>query len=160
MEIQSALKNQHIAALTMFRQLVADCPEDLWLEGPHPRSFWRIAFHALAYAHLYLYENLDSWKPWSRHRKACTWLEGDAPEMTPYTREETLELIDLPLAEVEPRIDSLNLSDPECGFAWYPAVSRVELLILSLRHLQGHLGQLNELMIARGLDVEWLGQRP
>lgn len=160
MEIKPALKSQHLAALTMFRQLVSDCPDELWLSGPHPRSFWRIAYHALGYAHLYLYENLEAWKPWPKHRKECTWLEGEAPEMTPYSREEAIEFIDLILSEVEPRIDSLDLTDPQCGFTWYPKVSRVELLILSLRHLHGHMGQLHELMIAQGLNVEWLGQRP
>lgn len=160
MDIKTALKNQHLAALTMYRQLVTDCPDELWLSGPHPRSFWRIAYHALAYAHLYLYEDLNAWRPWAKHRKECTWLVGDAPEMAAYTREEAVEFIDLVLSEVESRIDSLDFSDPQCGFTWYPKVSRVELLILSLRHLHGHMGQLHELMIAQGLDVEWLGQRP
>lgn len=144
----------------MLREAIAICPDDLWLWGEHPRTFWRIAYHAAGYAHLYLYESLDDWKPWAKANNACAILEGDVEESTPYTKDEMLELVDLIDREVDPRIDALNLDDPHCGFRWYPTVSRVELLILSLRHLHGHLGQLHEHLIARGLDVEWLGPAP
>jgi hypothetical protein len=160
MEIKAALINQHLAALAMLKQAVEVCPEELWHWGEHPRTFWRIAYHAAGYAHLYLYEDLKSWKPWAKARNECAILEGDVPEMTPYTRDEMLDFIRLIESEVESRIQSLDLEQPHCGFTWYPQVSRVELLILSLRHLHGHLGQLHEHLIAHGLDVEWLGPRP
>lgn len=30
----------------MLRDCVARCPDDLWSRGAHPRTFWRIAYHA------------------------------------------------------------------------------------------------------------------
>lgn len=160
MEIKQALIHQHLAALAMLKQAVERCPEDLWHWGEHPRTFWRIAYHAAGYAHLYLYEDMQSWKPWDKARNACAILEGEVEAMEPYTRAEMLEFIELIESEVEPRIHALDLEQATCGFTWYPQVSRVELLILSLRHLHGHLGQLHEHLIARDLDVDWLGPRP
>jgi len=158
MELESALKRQHRAALQMMRQLIESTPEDLWHSGDHPRTFWRVAYHALGYTHLYLYEDLASWKSWSKARNHCAVLEGDVEIAEPYTKAELLDLTDLILSELDGRIDSLDLDAPTCGFTWYPGVSRVELLLLNLRHLHGHLGQLHELLLARGIDVEWLGE--
>lgn len=156
--LKDALKRQYEAALLMLREAVDLCPEDLWVSGDHPRTFWRIAYHAAGYAHLYLYNNLDDWKKWERARNDCAILEGDAPEVEPYTAFEMLQFIDLIRAEVGPRLDAMNLDEPHCGFPWYPNVTRFELQVLSMRHLHGHLGQLHELLIARDLDVEWIGQ--
>jgi hypothetical protein len=30
--------------------------------------------------------------------------------------------------------------------------------ILNLRHLQGHVGQLSELLMARGIDIDWVSK--
>lgn len=157
-DLRKALKKQHHAALAMLRQAVEICPDDLWLSGEHPRCVWRIAYHAAGYAHLYLYDNLDSWKPWTHARNSSAVLEGDVIEDEPYTRAQVLEFIDLIDREVDERIDAMDFKKAQCGYSWYPGVSQIELTILSLRHLHGHIGQLHELLIGRGLDVDWLGQ--
>ncbi|HLO97338.1 MAG TPA: hypothetical protein VK171_01980 [Fimbriimonas sp.] len=158
MEIRSAIKRQHHAGLAMLRQAIEVCPDDLWLSGEHPRTYWRIAYHAAGYAHLYLYEGMNDWKPWALARNECAVLEGDVEVMTPYTKSEMLDFVDLIVSEVDLRVDAIDIEAPHCGFTWYPNVTRLELHILSLRHLHGHIGQLHELLIARGLDVEWIGQ--
>lgn len=158
MDIRAPLKRQHHASLAMLRQAIERCPEDTWLGGEHPRTYWRIAYHAAAYAHLYLYDNLTSWTPWTKARKECAQLEGDVEVSSPYTKIEMLEFVDLISSEVDSRINALDLDAPKCGFTWYPKVTRFELLILSLRHLHGHIGQLTEILIAQDLDVDWMGQ--
>lgn len=158
MEIKTALKRQYRASTLMIRQAIERTPEDMWTSGEHPRTYWRIVYHALGYAHLYLYESLDAWQSWPKANNSCAILDGDVEESEPYSKEEMLELADLILSEIDLRIDALNLDESTCGFRWYPEVSRVELLILSLRHLHGHLGQLHELLLAHGIDVDWIGQ--
>ncbi|MBL8047555.1 MAG: hypothetical protein JNJ45_02630 [Chthonomonas sp.] len=161
MDVRTALKNQHHAALAMMRQAIEAAPEHVWLGGEHPRNYWRIAFHALAYAHLYLFPNLAEWEKWEHHRQDCTYLEGDdVPVAEPYTRAQMLEFCEVTDQMVDAKIDVMDLDEPTCGYTWYPTVSRLELQILSLRHLHGHIGQLTEIMIANGLDVTWLGGRP
>lgn len=160
MDIKTAIKNQHHAALAMMRQAVQECPIEVWVSGTQPRTFWRITHHALAYAHLYLYENVDSWKRWPLHDLEATYLDGDAAEREPYTKAEMLQCVDLIDSEVDARVDALDFDAPHCGFTWYPNVSQVELMILSLRHLHGHIGQLHEHLLAHEIDVEWIGQWP
>ncbi len=144
----------------MMRQVVDRCPDDLWAGGEHPRNFWRVAYHAIGYAHLYLYDDLASWPHWEKHNVANTVLEGDTPVAEPYSREELLALVDRIDGEVDARIDALDLDKAQCGYTWYPGVSQVELLILSLRHLHGHIGQLSERLIEHGIDTDWMGPRP
>ncbi len=160
MDVRQALKRQNHAALAMLRQAVERCPEEVWTSGAHPRTFWRIAYHAAAYAHLYLFDDLASFKPWSKHRLDCTYLEGEVEPAEPYTIAEMLECIDLIDADVDPSLDRLDLSAESSGFTWYPTVTRVELQILSLRHLHGHIGQLSEILIENGVDTDWIGPQP
>jgi len=158
MDIQGALKRQHHAALAMLRQSITDCPDEVWVSGEHPRNFWRIAFHAAAFAHLYLYPSLDKWEKWPLWTRDRVQLDGDVPVDPAYTREQMLEFVDLIDGCVDRQIDTMDLESPTCGFAWYPNVTQVELLMLSLRHLHGHIGQLSEILLANGVEVEWLGQ--
>lgn len=157
-DIRPPLKRQYHAALAMLRQAVADCPDDLWTWGEHPRTYWRIAYHAAGYAHLYLYGSLDDWARWEKADNSRAVLEGDVEPAEPYTRDEMLDFIDLIDSQVDARIEALDFESESCRFAWYPGVTRFELIVLSLRHLHGHIGQLHEHLIARGLDVEWHGQ--
>jgi hypothetical protein len=43
MELRRALKEQYHAGLKMLAECVEKCPESIWFEGEHPRTFWRIA---------------------------------------------------------------------------------------------------------------------
>ncbi|MBL8087697.1 MAG: hypothetical protein JNM85_06455 [Chthonomonas sp.] len=156
--VREAFKRQNHAALATLRQIIDECPPEVWTQGEHPRTFWRQLFHAAGYAHLYLYSNLQAWQRWPKHRVDCTYLDGEAEVVEPYTQAEMREFVDLIDSEVDAQIDSLDLDEPHCGYNWYPGVSRFELLILSLRHLHGHIGQLDELLRPHGIDIEWRGE--
>lgn len=158
---KSVFKKQHYAALAMAKQAIERCPDLVWTGGEFPRNYWRIVYHALAYAHLYLYPNLESWQSWSKHRQECTYLDGDdIPVMEPYSKAELAGYVELIESEVNAQIEAMDFSEEWCGYKWYPQVSRIELMVLSLRHLHGHLGQLTEILISHGLDVDWLGPAP
>jgi hypothetical protein len=144
----------------MLRQCVERCPDEVWTSGPHPRSYWRIAYHAAAYAHLYLFSDMKSFAPWPKHRLDCTYLDGEVEPATPYNQAELIECIDLIDSDVDSRLEGLDLSAENCGFTWYPSVTRIELQILSLRHLHGHIGQLSEILLAAGVDTDWFGPMP
>ena len=66
-----------------------------------------------------------------------------------------MEYIRLIQGQVDGLIDALDLDEDECGIPWYKGLSRAELLILNLRHISEHVGQLHELRIAEGLDMDW-----
>ena len=68
MELRQALKEQYHAGLAMLAECVEKCPEGMWLEGEHPRTFWRIAFHAAFFTHLYLQVRDEDFVAWEKHR--------------------------------------------------------------------------------------------
>jgi hypothetical protein len=110
MHWKDALKSQHQAGLTMLKDCIEKCPADLWVAGEHPRTFWRIAYHALFYTDLYLYPNLDAFQPWEKHRQGVPTLWGTPEEVEPYTIEETLGYLDAVSTVVEARVDALDVS--------------------------------------------------
>jgi hypothetical protein len=142
----------------MLRQAVERCPDDLWLAGEHPRNFWRIAYHACFYTHLYLAQNEAAFTRWEKHRDcAGLWSDGvwdEAPQQ-PFSQAETIEYIDLLMRNLDSALDALDLDHPETGFDWYPNMSKLSHQIMNIRHLQGHVGQLSELLMARGVEIDW-----
>ena len=170
MDIRSALKEQYHAALVMLAQCIEVCPDDLWTSGKHPRSFWRIAFHAAFYAHLYLMQNEAAFQPWPGRREGIHHNLWEAPaDMEPYelpegvdsyTQTEMLEYVKFIDGLVDPTIDSLDLDTDDSGFPWYKKISKLSHELMSVRHIQGHVGQLSELLMMRDIDIDWVGKWP
>ncbi len=161
MRIREALKGQYHAGLAMLRACIESCPDDLWLEGKHPRNFWRIAYHAIFYTHLYLQTCEDAFVPWEKQRDTVRILWDDeepVPVEPQYTREEMLEYVELVDSGVDGWVDVLDLESTDPGFHWY-SIPKLDHQILNVRHLGGHVGQLSELLMARGIDVDWVSKR-
>lgn len=162
MDIRSALKGQYHAGLAMLREAIELCPDDLWLGGEHPRNTWRIAYHAIFYTHLYLQTSEAAFVPWDRHRDSIRilWDDGDepVPMEPPYSKAETLEYLALVDSGVDAWVDAIDLDSQESGFWWYK-IPKLDHQILNIRHLGGHVGQLSELLMASGLDIDWVSTR-
>ncbi len=166
MQLQMALKQQYHAGLAMLAECVEKCPEGGWLEGEHPRTFWRIAFHAAVFTHLYLGQDVDAFQPWPGRREGFdpkVWLRPWAVE--PYElpegadilrKDELIEYLRFIDGLVDPTVDHLNLDAEETGFSWYKNMSKLSHQLMNLRHVQGHVGQLSELLMARGIDTDWI----
>ena len=144
----------------MLRQCIERCPDDLWASGKNPRYFWRIAYHALFYTDLYMGQTEDAYKPWRKHVESATELYDEQPPMEPYTKAESLEYLDQLMARVPTVADSLDLESEDTGFHWYKKMTKLDHELMNLRHLQGHVGQLSELLMANGIDTEWIGKGP
>jgi hypothetical protein len=168
MEMRQALKEQYHAGLAMLAECVEKCPEGMWLEGEHPRTFWRIAFHAAFFTHLYLGQNEKAFQAWSGRREGIHPGLWDRPaEVEPYElpegaevyrKHEILGYIQFIDVLIDPTVDQLNLASDETGFSWYPNMSKLSHQLMNLRHLQGHVGQLSELLMARGIDTDWVAR--
>jgi hypothetical protein len=153
MELRQALKEQYHAGLAMLAECVEKCPEDVWLEGEHERPFWGIAFHAVFYTHLYLVQNEAAFQPWPGQRGNHL-PEGDDF----YRRSEILDYIRFVDERIDPTVDQLDLASDETGYSWYPNMSKLSHELMNLRHTQGHVGQLSELLMARGIDTDWVAK--
>jgi len=165
MELRAALREQYHAGLNMLGQCIDRCPDEIWTSGRHPRTFWRIAFHAVYFTHVYLVQNEDTFTPWPGRRDEFPemwqrpWsLEPyELPEETAvYSRQEMRSYVSFVDDLVNPTVETLDLETEDSGFSWYEHVSKLSHELLNLRHLQGHVGQLSELLMAHDIDIDWI----
>lgn len=158
---KDAIRSQFHAALSMMKQAIEECPPDLWNRTDDKNKFWRVAYHALFYTHLYLQPIVQDFVPWSGHiPESENWdlaldPSHDETEMSSvYTKEDLLSY----LSFCRQQVDSLmQMHDPgaDSGFHWLP-MSKLELQIYSIRHLQLHIGELAErLWAVAGIEVDW-----
>jgi len=167
MDLKRDLKDQFHAGLAMLADCVNLCPDDLWTAGQYPRAYWRIALHAAFFTQLYLGQTEADFKPWPGRREDSremwdrpAYLEPyELPEsVESYGRADVTEYIAFVDALVDPIIDTLDLDSTETGFSWYENMSKLSHELMTLRHLQGHVGQLSELLMARGIDIDWVAK--
>ncbi len=166
MVLKAALVGQFKAGLAMLRECVELCPDDLWgatVDKP-PRSFWRIVYHAAFYTHFYLSQTESDFKPWDRHVNHAVMTFAEEGEPLPpgdtlYSQRDLLEYIDLLSEKMEGILIALDLETLESGFPWYPNFPKLDHVLLTLRHLGVHVGQLQELLFARSIDPDWVSIR-
>ena len=80
-------------------------------------------------------------------------------DRTTYTRAEMLDYLDLVDRGVDGWVDAIDYASSESGFSWY-SIPKLDHQILNIRHLGVHTGQLQELLFARGIDLDWMSRRP
>ncbi len=156
--LKRAIRGQYHAGLAMLRETIEKCPDDLWLAGEHPRNTWRIAYHLLFYTHLYLQTREEAFRAWDKHRDTIRLLwedEEPVPVDPAYSKAQLLDYLDLVDRNVDGWVEAIDLDSPESGFDWYD-MPKLEHQLLNIRHLGVHVGQLQELVMARGIDLDWV----
>lgn len=185
-DIKPALAEQLHAGLAMLASCIERCPDDLWTAPNPPvdvrpaddnpewngveRPFWRIAFHTLYFTHLYLGQNEGAFRPPPPESAVARRPELErmwrAPwDLEPYelepgipacSRSDLLEYLGFLDGLIDRIVAELDLASSSSGFPWYPDTEKLSHQLLNLRHLQGHVGQLSELLMLRGIDIEWV----
>ncbi|HLO99075.1 MAG TPA: hypothetical protein VK171_10815 [Fimbriimonas sp.] len=155
--LKLALANQYIAGLKMLRQCIELCPPDLYEEGVHPRTFVRIAYHGAFYTRWYLTLGEDVDVHIAGAHPKLAWLWGKPAKAPTPTQSDLIAYIDKIISEVRPNLEVMDLDASYCGFSWYKSTSKLEHQFVNLRHLEGHVGQLSELLMARGIYIDWIG---
>ena len=157
--LKPALTGQYHAAMDMLRGAIEACPDDIWVGGVPPRSFWRLAYHTLFFTHLYLEVQYEDFIAWELHRDE---VESDAErerdDAEPYTKAEILAYWELVDARIGPQIAKIDLTSAECGIPWYK-IPKLDHVILNLRHVQEHAGQLRDRLLQAGIDQGWVTRR-
>ncbi len=158
-EIKPALKGQYHAAMDMLRGAIDSCPPDVWIGGNPPRSFWRLAYHTLYFTHLYLEQTMETFVKWEHHRDEVeSDQEHERDDATPYTKEEILAYWQIVDDGIDGQIDRLDLTSMEAGFYWYK-IPKLDHVILNLRHISEHAGQLRDRVMEAGVDQKWYTKR-
>jgi hypothetical protein len=162
MDIASSISSQYLASLEMLKQTLSQCPESIWNSPDDKTKFWRIAYHALFYTHLYLQDTLQVFRPWSLHREEYQFLgplprpPHAAPKIgEPYDKETVLDYLAFCQRQVTERVPHLDF-EAESGFEWLP-FNKLELQIYNIRHLQQHTGELMERLGTRAnIELDWV----
>lgn len=177
MKTRDALKEQYHAAFAMLADVVHKCPDEL-RTTPNPRvddgdriifrPYWRIVFHAVYFTQLYVGQTVDDFQPWPDRRRDSFEDLWHAPwevepfelpeDADPWSKAEMLGYLAYVDGLIDPIVDALDLDSPESGIPWYKDFPKLSHELLTLRHLQGHIGQLSELLMERGLDPEWISR--
>jgi hypothetical protein len=161
-EIQRAIAGQYRAGLRMLRQSIERCPDDLWcaVADKHPRTFWRIAYHTVYYTHMYLHPKLEDFVEWERHVAHAPILwdddeDGVPPDETPYSQADLIDYLDLVDSDLDRLVNQIDFESLNSGFDWYK-IPKLDHQLVTLRHLGIHIGQLQELIYARGIELDWM----
>ncbi len=159
MDIKTALKGQHRSAFAMLCQTIELCPDDLWYDERFTNQYMRSAFHALHFGHLYMMPCEKDFVPWE-HARGTYWRLGrhepDA-QNPPYTQAELLQYADHIDTLIDDAIDRCDLDSDDCGFPWYK-LSKMEHIMLNIRHIQHHAGQLaDRLREQSDIGIGWRG---
>lgn len=126
------------AAIDMLGNALAACPDTLWGE------FWRLAYHTLFYLDMYLDENPAGFRPPAPFSAELRRLEAPAPADGAYGREALAGYLSACREKCRSTIGTLTeeAAGQPCGLDWLD-LSRGELLLYNMRHVQHHAAQLN-----------------
>jgi uncharacterized damage-inducible protein DinB len=141
--VRAVLTGQFEAALCMLSDCVRKCPEEHWEGKIANDSFRQVAYHTLFYVDYYLSANEQEFQLRDFHHRGGDERTSDEPSAG-LTKAETLRYIAVcrqKLLDVLAK-ESAEALQSESGFSRL-ALSRGELHIYNIRHVQHHTGQLS-----------------
>lgn len=139
----SMLWSQFGAAIVMLENAIDACPDALWGDRSRQPEFWYLAYHTLFFLDLYSHGTLDGFAP----PAPFTLDEIDPAGILPprvYTKDELRAYLRHGREQCRAAIHALTDEGARriCTFPWL-RLSRGELLLDNLRHVQHHAAQLN-----------------
>lgn len=156
-DLRAALKNQHRTTLKMLEDVINAYSDELWTSDRFVNRSWRVSYHSLYFFRLYLHQKLEDHQAWKHHREGAEALslDSDFQEMEAYSRKELLECINQLYPLIDSQLDTLDIDREDCGFSWYQ-ISKFEHLMVNVKHLQQHVGQLQDrLRNHANLGIRW-----
>lgn len=130
------------AAIDMLENAIDACPDEVWGDRARRPEFWYLAYHTLFFLDLYLAPGEAGFAPPAPFTLGE--LEDDVFPDRVYTRDELRAYLrhgrDKCRATIEAMTD--DEAERQAGFDWLE-LSRAELLLYNLRHVQHHAAQLN-----------------
>jgi uncharacterized damage-inducible protein DinB len=154
------------AAIDDLDNALRACPDELWRDrlwdNPSEEQFflpeyWYIVYHTLFWLDLYLTGAEEGFAPPVPFTLIEQDADGPLPER-PYTKEELQAYLNDCRKKCQATIEALTdeTAQQRCRFGW-GEVSFAELLLYTMRHVQGHAAQLNLLLGQKiGLAPDWV----
>ncbi len=157
--VRSIIGSQYGAALGMLVDTLENCCEDVWHLSSGNNPCWKIAYHTVFYAHLYMCTSEDEFSPAAFHYEDAQFLgtspyppfekvrldkpiqQSDVLNYTKHVLESSRKIEDIPM----------NVLLEPCVWPWIDR-TLLELLCMSTRHIQHHTAQIQMLAQVR---TEW-----
>lgn len=148
---------QFEAALAMFRQCVARCAEENWEDKIVNGTFRQTAYHTLFFVDFYLSTNEEAFELRELHQRG-----GDErkPVGCPgLSKRETLAYTEI----CHERLVSQIAAETEGSLAGpsgisFRKITRAELHIYNMRHVQHHTGAMSAFLRKLGVELDWIGR--
>ena len=140
------------AAIDMLENAIRACPDELWSGRARQPEFWYLAFHTLFFLDYYLAGSPHGFAPPAPFTLDELDPAGVMPEQ-PYTKDQLLMYVAHGRNRCRAAIHALTDASAaeRCGFEQRD-VTRGELLLYNLRHVQHHAAQLNLLLRQAGAE--------
>jgi hypothetical protein len=157
--VRKILAAQFEAALAMLNDCVQKCPPEQWdgLVAKYP--FWQVAYHTLCFVDLYLSPSEKAFEMREIHPQGWREFNDEFPSRRFDKAELTAYLAICRTKAVETLVQMTEESfQADSGFGRLH-ISRGELHIYNLRHLQHHTGQLSAFLRRndQAADPTWVG---
>ncbi len=154
--LKPLLWQQFGAAIDMLENAIVACPDQVWATEDWWFDFWYNAFHTVFFLDLNASDSLDSFVPTEPFGLTELDPSGLLPERV-FTRTELLTYLELAKTKWKQRIANL---EPERAVTFNGhEFTQLEMLLHSLRHVQHHVGQLNQLLRQRSDDApRWVAR--
>ncbi len=162
---QEAIASQFDAALLTLGHVIDSCSDDLWSKPVFELTFNQVVFHALFFTDLYLGEDVDSLHRQKFHRDHASAF-GDYEELKDRRQSGSYHRSFLAayLEHCREKAKRVIASEDETkltsrpGFEWLD-LSRSEVHVYNLRHVQHHAAQLSlRLRTAGEAGAPWVGR--
>ena len=141
--LKTILTGQFQASLSMLNQCVRLCPPEHWEGMIANRTFRTIAYHTLFFVDLYLSPREDDFELRDLHHRGGDELIDGAPRIG-LPKDDTVGYVEIcraKLLETMAWETAASLAGPS-GFSWL-LISRGELHLYNIRHIQHHTGQMS-----------------
>jgi hypothetical protein len=141
--VKTILTGQFEASLCMLNECVRKCPAAHWEEKIANCSFRQVAYHTLFFVDYYLSPNETAFSLRDIHRRGGDERMDDAVSAG-LTQQETLAYLAICRQKALKILaaETAESLQHESGFSWLP-LTRGELYLYNIRHVQHHTGQLS-----------------
>lgn len=155
--------NQLLATMSTLKQSIDTCPEKEWNERHGDYPFSQVVFHALFFTDYYLSENEEEFLAQEFHKTNTSLftdyeeLENKIPEHL-YTVEQINGYLKFCITKIRSKLanEGLRSLSEESGFK-NRRMSKMELYIYVIRHIQHHAAQLGlRVQQLTGRELVWI----
>ncbi len=160
---KTLVTKQYEAALSMLKASVNSCPDAVWNSRGANYKYCQLVFHTLIFTDLYLGPDVESLRRQPFHLRNERIFGDyeefeDRPLVRLYDKAFILAYLEHCRRKVSEVIEGEAADTLSALSGTRKALSRAELHIYNIRHIQHHAGQLSlRLRLETGEGVEWVG---